>query len=441
MAKQMVNTENAKTEASASALEKVLNPGREKTVQAPITPEEFDGSAGPTQGRVLPSGKEAAVYSDEQAADPALQAKVAQPNPDYFSVPRNPKIVQEMSSAASGAEGLDKLLGVQAAAGQRTLEKSYDIKDGGKGNVLVTDGEGNIGFANKRRPSEAAVPIPGARRPETTRDAVIKDPNNPDQYIKTRTSTRDKGVVGVVSNPEELAQKRGASYAQEKAKYTMYDVVENTGQGPVTRKASAYEIAQNNDKDPGRFMPASSGQKVINQKTFIADIHGATNSLRASIDRMPELTPDTAAQVAMVMKSSNPRSAWDSWFKAGASDTLTPEQIDYVTDLVQLQENAMAMRSVLGAGQGSDELRAAIRATVPGASTPSKAYAYSQLDKLEDQLNRLSRGVSVNAKLAPEQDRVQTVGKPAAAGQPVAAPAKPGKIGRFHVTVEQPKGE
>jgi hypothetical protein len=347
------------------------------------------------------------------------------PNPDYYRVPRDAGVVKNLASAASGAEGLEKLLGLQTATGRISAEKAYEIKNSGKGNVLTTDADGNVMVANVNNPTKPAVPVPGARKPETTRDAVIQDPNDPDKYIRTRTSTRDKGVIGTVANPLDVAKERGASYAQEKARYTMYDVVENTDQGPVTRKASAYEIAQNNERDPGRFMPATAGQKVINQKTFISDIHGATNSLRGSLDRMPELTPDSAAKIAMVMKSSNPRSAWDNWFKAGASDTLTPEQIDYVTDLVQLQENAMAMRSVLGAGQGSDELRAAIRATVPGASTPSKAYAYSQLDKLEDQLNRLSRGVSVNAKLAPERGRVSTpAGQPKPVSKPTATPTE-----------------
>ena len=73
----------------------------------------------------------------------------------------------------------------------------------------------------------------------------------------------------------------------------------------------------------------------------------------------------------------------------------------YITNLAQLKENAMAMRQVLGAGQGSDEMRAAITATLPTPRTPTRAYASTALDKFEGQLNRLSRGL-LNVPLSPE---------------------------------------
>ena len=53
----------------------------------------------------------------------------------------------------------------------------------------------------------------------------------------------------------------------------------------------------------------------------------------------------------------------------------------------------MAMRSVLGAGQGSEELRQAIMNTIPNVLTPNRKYAMNQLQLFENTLNRLMRGV------------------------------------------------
>ena len=53
----------------------------------------------------------------------------------------------------------------------------------------------------------------------------------------------------------------------------------------------------------------------------------------------------------------------------------------------------MAMRSVLGAGQGSEGLKNAIVATLPGPRTPTREYAAKQLDAFERALDRLSRSI------------------------------------------------
>ena len=90
---------------------------------------------------------------------------------------------------------------------------------------------------------------------------------------------------------------------------------------------------------------------------------------------------------------------------------LTPEQQTYLVRLATLNENAMAMRQVLGAGQGSDDVRRAIRATIPNAATPSKSYAFEQLDRFEKVLDRLGRGV-LKVPLRGEKGKNDVVPKP-----------------------------
>ncbi len=163
-----------------------------------------------------------------------------------------------------------------------------------------------------------------------------------------------------------------------------------TGNRPVT-----ITVQQLLDAPEGRYISQAGGQKALNQTALIEDIRGAIDLTRQSLANLrTDFTATQAAQLAIAL--GGPRagqSAMDAILASTVGKTLTPEQIDYVTNLAQLKENAMAMRSVLGAGQGSDELRAAIMATLPSPRTPTRAYAKSALDKFEGQINRLARGV------------------------------------------------
>ena len=78
----------------------------------------------------------------------------------------------------------------------------------------------------------------------------------------------------------------------------------------------------------------------------------------------------------------------------------------------QAYENAYALRSVAGFGQGSDQLREAIRATLPGASSPPD-YALQQMTAFEQQVDRLQRGVP-NMPLRPAGGGAANPIKPAA---------------------------
>ena len=143
-----------------------------------------------------------------------------------------------------------------------------------------------------------------------------------------------------------------------------------------------------------RYMPTATTAKALGQTALIEDIRGTVGDTRAAIKNLKtEFTPEVRAQMALVFKSRDPSSAWSQFWGGSWSKGLTPDQQDYLVKVQLLHENAMAMRSVLGAGQGSEDLRNAISATIPGASTPSKEFATKQLDSFEKVLNRLERGV------------------------------------------------
>lgn len=173
----------------------------------------------------------------------------------------------------------------------------------------------------------------------------------------------------------------------------------------VTKKDLAYDIGDARRK----FMTMGSGEKAKRQTAIMEDIEGASANTRKSlIGLKTDFTQAQRAQFAYLLKSSDP-DALGKFMQSNVASTLTPEQVDYITDVVQLKENAYALRTILGAGQGSDELRRAIADTLPGAFSPNRQFALTQLNKFDGQLQRLKKAYfHVNNKQgtnAPDSQR------------------------------------
>lgn len=173
----------------------------------------------------------------------------------------------------------------------------------------------------------------------------------------------------------------------------------------VTKKDLAYDIGDSRRK----FMAMGSGERAKRQTAIMEDIEGASANTRKSlIGLKTDFTQAQRAQFAYLLKSSDP-DALGKFMQSNVASTLTPEQVDYITDVVQLKENAYALRTVLGAGQGSDELRRAIADTLPGAFSPNRQFALTQLNKFDGQLQRLKKAYfHVNNKQgtnAPDSQR------------------------------------
>jgi hypothetical protein len=210
---------------------------------------------------------------------------------------------------------------------------------------------------------------------------------------KNQGETTTKAEDAFASSYEKLKTMSAASFGAVRGDIMQRTVID-TKNGNALRYATANEINEVNASEPGRFIPAGEGTKALNKTALIEDINGAIANTRQSMDKAIATPFSTAqlASLAYITKSSDPASAWQTFWKSEMASTLSPDQIDYLTDIAQLHENAMAMRSVLGAGQGSDDVRRAIRDTIPGMLTPGPLAA-AQLDKFEQQMARLARGV------------------------------------------------
>ena len=173
------------------------------------------------------------------------------------------------------------------------------------------------------------------------------------------------------------------------ARYAMYlkrviPVVDSNGNMTFSNSA---EINAN----PGRFAPVSPALQVRNKMALFKEIDATTGLVNDAIRKLPNDAFDATAraQIALVMQSDSPGSAWQDFVRSGFATTLSDQQIEYVTTLASLQESAMAMRSIQGMGAGSDMLRRAITNMLPGPGVPSKQYAQQQMKMFAVEVNSL----------------------------------------------------
>jgi hypothetical protein len=188
-----------------------------------------------------------------------------------------------------------------------------------------------------------------------------------------------KSVAGVLG-----AEARGEAYGKNRP----LRVIDLTTFRPT------YKTMRDMEKEPDKYVELTEGTKAERQLSLIEDIRGGITMLRKSI-ASPKLIFDEPSRLAIfkAVDATDPKTSLGNLIAGQFGKTLSDEQQNYLADTLVLAEQMMAMRSVLGAGQGSEDLRRAIKATIPSRGTFSKEYAMKQLDKTEKTLNRLSRGV------------------------------------------------
>lgn len=158
-----------------------------------------------------------------------------------------------------------------------------------------------------------------------------------------------------------------------------------------------------NEENPGEYMPGTLGEHAMSKGAAFADIDFNMQNVDEALKGLKNgFDPASAAQIAFALRSSDPHSAVATFLTSRVGTALTPDQIDYVTALASLNENALALRSIQGLGQGSDELRAAITRMIPGAGTPSADYAARQMELLKGTVERAKQGIpKSNVKQPP----------------------------------------
>jgi hypothetical protein len=149
-------------------------------------------------------------------------------------------------------------------------------------------------------------------------------------------------------------------------------------------------------KNPGRYGPPAPAMQIVNRNRLFNEIDATRGVMNDAIAKLPDdaFSPEARAQMALVLKDEAPWSAFQEFMHSNYATTLTNEQIDYVTALASLQESAMALRTAGGVpGAATDRVRGAIQKMLPGAGTPSKAYAIRQMRLFDVELGALRKNM------------------------------------------------
>lgn len=186
-----------------------------------------------------------------------------------------------------------------------------------------------------------------------------------------------------------------ATYAKMRGLVNQYSVIDRTTGEPVMVNANIINA------NPGRYMAASIGQQLKNRAGIFDEIGVTAKQFDSALAGMSDQDFKTLprAELAMVLRSPDPKSAWDLFVQSEVAGSLTPAQQEYAIMLESLAESAMALRTIGGQGQGSDMLRGAIVSMLPGPATPTKSYARRQMEVFNTQVAALHRAIPSSESL------------------------------------------
>lgn len=214
------------------------------------------------------------------------------------------------------------------------------------------------------------------------------------QRSKTLTDAEKNAAIGHLgAKTTPAAQGTQATIRVEGMQQSRGVSMLDTKYGNRPTEVNMDEINRANREEPGRYIPSGTGVTALGNEAKFQDLQQATQRVRDALGQIPEFSAADKTKIAMAMRSADPASSISNLLNNAASGFTTPQQQEYLIALHSMYENAMVMRTILGAGQGSDQLRAAVQATIPGPQTPNKAYAAKQLDLFDQTLSRLHRGI------------------------------------------------
>lgn len=194
-----------------------------------------------------------------------------------------------------------------------------------------------------------------------------------------------------LAQQEALAAERGKSYGF----YRYAPFIDEQGNLVVDNYGDA---AKRN------LTPAQGGVKAMAQLAQIGDIRQGSDSLRTALvdNQGTQFTPTQVAKIS-VFESERDPAVLRNEIKNVAAMGLTPAQQDLVVSVLQMRERVLSIRNIAGMGQGSEQTRNAILATVPDITSGNTVLALKQLDAVDNLIDNLARGVpgvNVNRPIA-----------------------------------------
>jgi hypothetical protein len=398
-----VETQNAQAAMSAPkplSLSDIVKP------QTQSAPEELPKMLN------IPEQPLATMETDKM---PAPQTAMLKPKPgdeDYQVIPKGlPASTYGTIATRKMAPTIGGVMGEMAADGDYagiadiSKAKRAGMTSGSGDLIKITDAQGNNRVVSKseayKNGGDTGV---NSGATHTAKAEVVKGADGKERVMNMFYNAKDPGQPpiqgGEVRDPLTVSMARAEAFAKAKP-YPTLDAYDNYRPVVLTwGQADSMNVKARAAGQPDRYVPVGPTTSALEKTALVAD-------MQRTIDRVRETLPaakfDTtsAAQATEMMRSINDREAFSRMLQYGVGRTLTPGQRDYLVALAQLQENSLALRSVLKAGPGSDQLREKILATLPSGSTPDMEYATEQINQYESMLQALGRGIPSATLNAP----------------------------------------
>jgi hypothetical protein len=129
--------------------------------------------------------------------------------------------------------------------------------------------------------------------------------------------------------------------------------------------------------------PAGEGIKLMSKEAQFSELHVAAEKAKSAITGLDrDFTPTQIAKLTLAFSHDDAGVVKNEVDSILGTQQLTPAQQDFVIWINQLNERAMSLRNIAGMGQGSQDLRSAIRATLPGLKSGSKPMAFETIGRL-----------------------------------------------------------
>lgn len=339
------------TEKARMGLEELLNKNRTLAGITEPTPENvsnyqaaIEGVRAANQGERPTEGQLDVINSTKELATPR--------NPDWSAAPeRNTiprgvlesgdisKIASERYTAPTTLAGM---FGREHLEGKITAEKAAESL--GTGNTLSTDENGNIVVVNKNKPTQAAIPVPGAHKPASYVTADALDPNNPDLVVRGVRSRSDPtatvtGTFGTMPSATAAAKSRAESMAGNR----LYASVTKPGGTPEW--VSQAEIKERRAKGESTT-PAAYDSKTKQSLaeagqaggTRAASVRTASNVFNAEMPEIIEIRNRVAENGLLPTGGFKDVEVFNQWLNAKTNDedtVILKKKVKLLADTLQ----------------------------------------------------------------------------------------------------------
>lgn len=315
--------------------------------------------------------------------------------------PNNPKLTQDQRDIMAVAHGKppkdaspdvqtfaslikgDPASGVAPMSPVEALQKLSDIKASNKPDTA----------AQHKQAFEAALQKAVAGAGGHVDSGIYSSLSKAADFISKSTALtpdeKNAALAYMGANTTPMSTGTNTSIRVEPQNETPYNVIntQNKEMGVMTKK----ELAEANKKEPGKWVLSGQGGMAAigkeanadNIRTSIANVRSYTGVLDGGIKNRAII----AAALA------DPGNTATQFAQSAAAANLEPAEQDYVISVLNAREQIQGLRTLLQATGNSDKRIAAMIKTLPGASTPSSAYANKQIDTALADIDRELKGV------------------------------------------------